>query len=186
MTAPVRGRNPGQLCAVQSCGRRSRSGGYCDAHYQRSRRGLALDDPIKVMDPQRGCMQPGCERNYFSLGYCKLHYDRSKSGLDMDMSVQPRGIAKPEGTTYTQHGYVYEKRNGGWHQQHRLVMGDHLARALLRDEVVHHRNGQRDDNRLENLELWSRSHPAGQRVDEKVAWAKAFLAIYEPASLASP
>jgi hypothetical protein len=54
-----------------------------------------------------------------------------------------------------------------------------IGRPLRPGESVHHRNGVRDDNRRENLELWSSSHPAGQRVEDLVAWAKQILVDYD-------
>lgn len=48
----------------------------------------------------------------------------------------------------------------------------------MEHETVHHKNGDRGDNRLTNLELWSSSQPAGQRIEDKVAWAKEILALY--------
>lgn len=86
----------------------------------------------------------------------------------------------------TSHGYVrlfvgYDypgAAKSGHMLEHRKVMQDLLGRPLLPEENVHHVNGVRDDNRPENLELWSTSQPQGQRVVDKIRWAREFLALY--------
>jgi hypothetical protein len=64
-------------------------------------------------------------------------------------------------------------------REHIVIMERKLGRSLLPLEEVHHKNGIRHDNRPSNLELWSRSHPAGSRVTDLIRWAKQLLKIYK-------
>jgi hypothetical protein len=58
--------------------------------------------------------------------------------------------------------------------EHRLVFEEILGRKLRRFEAIHHKNGRRADNRPENLELWTRPQPPGQRVEDLVEWVIEF------------
>jgi hypothetical protein len=92
----------------------------------------------------------------------KQRYRKKNNILsDDDLKVAPAGSG-----CLTKHGYrkIAKKchpnawKNGDMFE-HVFIMSDHLKRPLRKGETVHHKNGIRDDNRIENLELWSNSHP---------------------------
>lgn len=84
-----------------------------------------------------------------------------------------KGGRREEGKGYVlillpvDHPFVCMAHKGnGTVMEHRLVMAEYLGRPLLPTETVHHRNGVRDDNRIENLELWIGNHGAGIRASD--------------------
>lgn len=75
-------------------------------------------------------------------------------------------------------GYMLRRRNGRMVPEHRIVMEELIGRPLTRQENVHHINGQKLDNRSENLEIWNCSQPSGQRAKDKVSFALEILSLY--------
>ena len=71
----------------------------------------------------------------------------------------------------------------GYVPEHVYIMSVAMGRPLFSNETVHHINGVKADNRLDNLELWASNHPPGQRVHQLVDWAEKLLRTYAPEKL---
>ena len=175
-----------QPCSVEGCPNPGEARTLCHGHY------LALlrrgEWPTRLLSDRqpRTCAVRDCGRRMHSRGLCKSHLDRLSSKGDVQADIP---IRKVEGIGYLKHGYRYipvptglRHLTGGEPSsaEHRLVMAAFLGRQLEPDEVVHHRNGDRSDNRIENLELWSVRQPKGQRVEDKVEFALEMLRRYRP------
>lgn len=178
-----------RLCSIDGCDNTHFGLGWCLKHYHRNRRNgdpllTKTDMPTKEERLARSkvCAIDNCEKEMTEFPYCGMHATRLRRTGDVGEAEQRVERGKPKWAIGTD-GYVrIAMRVDGKHRtflQHRVVMEEKIGRALLPHENVHHINGVKHDNRPENLELWSKSQPAGQRVEDKIRWAQEILETYK-------
>lgn len=137
--------------------------------------------PLAPLHKHRiGCNFVDCNNPHYSRGYCSGHYRQFLLGRPLKPLNQRKGWYKSSA------GYIYiwepdhpnaDKR--GYVAEHAKIMVGMLGRPLHPSEEVHHRNKRRDDNRPENLELWTRGkQPPGARVSDLLVEAWRIILLY--------
>ena len=166
----------------KKCGKKAASDRYCE----KKRGELRLKSTIYRESHREICRQRS------NASYLKKpeHYSnkqrenyRKKNGIPLDDPFRKRknGEGNIDSSGYkkiTKKGHPNQMDENGRIREHVYFMSEHLGRPLKKGENVHHKNGVRDDNRLENLELWSTWQPPGQRVKDKIVWCIEFLSLY--------
>lgn len=172
---PIRQWDRDRFCTVEGCSAPHKANGFCVAHNDLMRRHGTLTPPPRR---RRGpCVVDGCESiARYSDNLCGKHHGRMVKYGTTDFVSRAKG-------SVNRNGYLVMHDGVRQRMAHRLVMQEHLGRELLKHENVHHINGDRLDNRIENLELWNTRQPKGQRIPDKVAWAIELLELYAPEAL---
>ena len=127
----------------------------------------------------------GCDKVIHARKLCKACY--RKINYD-EHERERRGATKHDilplfSTKLDNSGYVRIKIDEGhgckdWIKYHRYLMELHIGRKLESFENVHHKNGNRNDNRITNLELWITKQPKGQRPEDLIDYANWILKTY--------
>ena len=143
---------------------------------------------FKPSSRHRRC--PSCRKSHLSKGSCavcgtEIWYQSTYCRAHGNTEVVSRRIPFVS-TREHKSGYVrlyapgHPKSNNAGQEilEHVYVMEQKLGRYLLPGENVHHVNGVRNDNRIENLELWIKPQPIGIRARDAVEWAKQIIELY--------
>jgi hypothetical protein len=119
----------------------------------------------------------------WSRGWCGAHVSRGLAqsrGMDLG-DIRITEVGHEIRTAASGYSIRYSPEIGSI-VEHVYQMEQRLGRKLVKGENVHHINGVRDDNRIENLELWTRPQPAGIRAADALDWAREIIARYGDAS----
>ena len=138
------------ICEVENCNNPQLAKGLCQNHYMLLRKyGRLYRLKRPYGEPPYICEIEGCERPGLAKGMCEMHYQRLRIYGRMHRIIAPYGEPFLDKSS----GYMHIHHNGKNVLYQRKIMEEYLKRPLNSKEIVHHINGDKLDNRIENLQL---------------------------------
>jgi hypothetical protein len=181
----IRSYGEGARCIYPDCGNRPIGHGYCSKHYQSLRDQLPyVTEKVAPSYDHAQCIVDGCDLRPVNRWMCHKHHSQREAGIIDENGKRLRDpkayrSSRKPGPIFDGHGYALVPapdgyagpvRDGRRVLEHRLVMEQVLGRPLETHELVHHKNGNRSDNRPENLVLMDgrakhgEGHPPGSEM----------------------
>lgn len=143
-------------CLYKGCNRPHEAKGFCTMHYSRLRKHNNIEHTYK----KKGKCSI-CNNIHYAKKFCKMHYERFKKYGDPNFKKM-----NDFGNGWIYDGYRHYEINGIKYREHRSIIEAKIGRNLTYNEVVHHINGIKDDNRPENLMIMDRSKHSSMHMIE--------------------
>ena len=169
----------GASCAYPGCDKDPKKslGGrpWCPMHAHKIRYHHSESDIRELLESYipTFCSFDDCQNIAEAKGLCNSHWSQQYRGKPLTPITRGRSDRR-----INKRGYVEVKIDGKFMLEHRHVMAQSLGRPLFKNENVHHKNGVKDDNRPENLELWVTMQPSGQRPEDLLEWSDQIISRY--------
>ena len=183
LDTPTRKIFPEHKCEVPGCDRKHNTKGYCGTHYYRFQRGLPLDTPTRKIFPEHKCKQKDCDRTAFNKDYCAKHFHAVSKDIIRSTDPGLWTFKDKKKRSLDSEGYVIVRVHYGkyvcYMLEHRVIVAQHYGLVLTDKETVHHKNGIRSDNRIENLDIRPCGmHPPGQSLPDIMQFAMEVIDHY--------
>lgn len=151
-------------CSIDGCLDQIKCRGLCSFHDQRRRNGVNLLAPRKLRYPAKGfiCCIEDCSEPVWSAGLCHFHDGRKRTGRSLYAAKDYRSLFK---VGWIHKGYRWITLDDGSEvMEHRNLMEEYIGRKLLYNEVVHHKDEDKLNNDIDNLEIQDRDkHTSNHR-----------------------